>query len=383
MTIYLFIAISLLSTIGFNGSKVTTSLYALDLGADQFTIGILVALYAVCPMLLSIAIGKFVDRGTPRLLSMAGVAGLGLALTLPALFPGLATLYVSSLLLGFFNQLAVIPIESSAGRIGGSENRARNFALLSMGFSAAGFLGPVIAGFAIDAIGQPYVFLVLAAFSATCLPILWLRPGLMPRGPVQTGETRHGSFVDLLRIPHLRTTFIAGGIFVSTWDLFMFYFPIYGHKAGLSASAIGTIMGMVALATFTIRGVLPFFIKKLPENEILAFSIFTTAFAFLLLPFFSDPFALAAVAFLLGLGFGCGTPILMSLVYAMTPPGRIAESTGMRKTVNQTTHIAVPLLFGSIGAAFGFTTVFMLNTAVLVFAGLLMRRARGPDTSGR
>lgn len=29
--------------------------------------------------------------------------------------------------------------------------------------------------------------------------------------------------------------------------------PVYGHAIGLSASAIGTVLGMVALAAFVIR----------------------------------------------------------------------------------------------------------------------------------
>ena len=61
MTIYLIIFMGILSQLGFNGSRVAVSLYALELGANQFTIGVLVALYAVFPMLLAIAVGKFVD----------------------------------------------------------------------------------------------------------------------------------------------------------------------------------------------------------------------------------------------------------------------------------------------------------------------------------
>ena len=40
------------------------------------------------------------------------------------------------------------------GGIGGTENRAHNYALISMGFAAAGFIGPTSAGFAIDHFGR-------------------------------------------------------------------------------------------------------------------------------------------------------------------------------------------------------------------------------------
>ena len=48
MTIYLIILLSILSQLGFSGSRVAVPLYALEMGASQFTVGTLVALYAVC-----------------------------------------------------------------------------------------------------------------------------------------------------------------------------------------------------------------------------------------------------------------------------------------------------------------------------------------------
>jgi MFS family permease len=86
MTIYLIIFLGILSQLGFNGSRVAVS-YALELGANQFTIGILVALYSVFPMLLAIFVSRFVDRVGPRLPLMIGVVGMGVSLILPPLFP--------------------------------------------------------------------------------------------------------------------------------------------------------------------------------------------------------------------------------------------------------------------------------------------------------
>jgi MFS family permease len=63
------------------------------------------------------------------------------------------------------------------------------------------------------------------------------------------------------------------------------------------------------------------------------------------------------VAFLLGLGVGCGQPMSMSLIYALAPTGRASEAAGVRVMVNNFTHLVIPLLFGSIGTAFGYAPV--------------------------
>ena len=375
MAIYLIVLMCTLSHAGFGGSRVAIALYALDQGATQFTIGVLMALYAVCPLLLAVHVGRLADRMGPRVPMLIGTAGVTLGLLLPPLFPGLPTLYVSALLLGSTFHFFFITVQGIAGGIGGSENRARNFALVSMGFAAAGLIGPVLAGFAIDHLGHLPAFLVLAVFPLVPVLLLWLKPGFLPQAlkPVDTGA-RHTA-LDLWRIGGLRNTFIASGILSSAWDLFQFYLPVYGHHIGLSASAIGVVLGVFALATFMIRVVLPQLAKHYRETQILAVSIFVAAFAFALFPFFTNAYALAAVSFLLGLGVGCGQPMSMSLIYTLAPHGRAAESAGLRVTVNNFMHLVIPLAFGSLGTAFGYMPVFLSNSAMLVVGGMLMRKA--------
>ena len=105
-------------------------------------------------------------------------------------------------------------------------------------------------------------------------------------------------------------------------------------------------------------------------------AIFIAAVAFALFPFFANAYVLGAIAFLLGLGVGCGQPVSMSLIYALAPPGRAAECAGLRVTANNVMHLLIPLLFGSVGSAFGYIPVFLSNSSLLVAAGVILRRAR-------
>lgn len=373
--IYFILLLIVLNHAAFSGSRVGVSLYALELGADQFTVGVLMALYAIFPMLLGVYSGRLSDRLGPRLPMLMGTLGVGTALVTPMLFPGLYALYFASLLLGSSFHFFFVPVQGTAGGIGGPGNRARNFAIVSLGFSAASFFGPTIAGFSIDHIGHRWTFGVLAAFTALPALLLWLRPEMLPKALPRTGSEPHERrALDLWRMPRLRDAFIASGFISAGWDLFQFYFPVYGHSVGLSASAIGAVLGVFALATFAIRTVLPSLVKRLTEVEILALAILVAAFAFGLFPFFQNPYALGAIAFLLGLGLGCGQPMSMSLIYALAPTGRAAESAGLRVTVNNVMHLVMPLVFGSVGAAFGYYPVFISNSALLAAGSALMHR---------
>jgi len=372
MAIYLILLMCTLNHSAFAGSRVLVSLYALDHGASQMTIGLFMALYALCPLLIAVWIGKFADRVGPRLPMLMGSTGVVVALVLPPLLPGLAVLFITALLIGTSFHFFFVTVTGITGGIGGEENRVRNYTLVSLGFSGASFLGPVMAGFSIDHLGHMPAFLLLALLPALSALLLTLNGGFLPSAPKSADGGKRDAG-DLLRIPALRDALIASGIIAAAYDLFQFYMPVYGHAIGLSASAIGVVIGFCALATFTIRVALPALVKRSSEWDVLSYAIFVAAVAFALFPFFRDAFSLAAIAFLLGLGIGCGQPMSMSLIYLLSPQGRAAESAGLRVMVNNIAHLMMPLIFGSLGAAVGFFPVFVSNSVLLVAGGALMR----------
>jgi MFS family permease len=379
MAIYLIVLMCTFNHSAFAGSRVVVSLYALKLGANQMIIGVLMALYALCPMLFAVYMGKMADRIGPRLPMLMGTTGIAVALSLPPFFPGLAVLYVSSLLVGTSLNFFFLTLSGFAGGIGGSENRVRNYAMISLGFSGASFVGPMTAGFSIDHLGHLPTFLLLASFTLVPMLLLCLKAEFLP--PAVRCEEVGGKrrTLDLWRIPALRNTFIASGIIASAMDLFQFYMPVYGYSIGLSATIIGMVIGVCAIAAFVIRLALPHLAKRAGEPAILTYAIFVAACAFMMFPFFQNAYALVTIAFLLGLGLGCGMPMSMSLIYSLSPPGRVSESSGLRLMVNNFTHLVIPLVFGSLGAAFGFFPVFLSNSAMLVAGGFIMRRSRPLD----
>ncbi len=387
MAIYLVVLISTISQIGFGGSRVAVALYALELGANQFTVGVIVALYSLSPMFLSIVIGRLSDRVSPHRPMIWGSLMMMVALLLPLGLPSVVALCALAFLNGLGHLIFSIPLEAAVGGVGGAQHRARNYALITMGWSIANFLGPLIAGILIDTIGHQRVFWVLAAMVALPVPLLWWQTRIWPamsKSPDENGKGEGGKSVfDLWRMPALRATFIAGAIIGSAQDLFQFYMPVYGHAVGLSASAIGTVLGMVALAAFVIRAAIPLLTQWLTEATILTSAIFVAALAYLALPFFVNAYALAVIAFLLGLGVGCAQPMIMSLLYVMAPAGRIAEAIGLYKTLRSVTHVVIPIFFGSVGTAFGFKAVFLSNSGILALGGYRQSRVHIPVSASR
>jgi len=107
------------------------------------------------------------------------------------------------------------------------------------------------------------------------------------------------------------------------------------------------------------------------EVGVLTASLFIAGLTYLLVPFVSQAALLALVAFLLGIGLGCAQPLTIILTYNHAPEGRSGEALGMRLTVNKLTQIAVPVIFGGLGSAFGLIPVFWANGAFLLAGGFV------------
>jgi MFS family permease len=366
----------LLNVTAYRGSKLALTLFAIDLGASQISIGVLIAMYSVAPVLLGLYAGKLTDRLGVRMPMIAGTLGVFVALGVPFVFPGLTALYATSALIGaswvFYNICA----QNLIGILSNPESRARNFSNFGLVMAGGSFFGPQLCGFSIDHFGfeRTYLHLALVPLGAALILLAWRS---MPAGRgshTPTEEEAATYSANLLNNKPLRRTLVTSAIILTGTDLFQFYMPIYGHSIGMSASAIGTILAMFSVAAFVVRLVMPTLVKRWTADTVLVFALFIGGAAYLLFPLVEQGVLLAGVAFILGLGMGCSQPLSLMLIYDRAPPGRSGEALGLRLTINNFMHIAVPMIFGSLGSAFGVAPVFITNAVFLTAGGILTRR---------
>src|SRR5204863_5272459 len=198
---------------------------------------------------------------------------------------------------------------------------------------------------------------MLALVALVPAAILVAHPSLVSQRQAHSKAESSGS-LELLGDAGLRRTLIMSGVTLTGIELFTFYFPVYGRSIGLSASAIGLVMASYAVAAFIVRLGMHKAARRVGELGVLTASLFMAGVTYLLVPLVSQAGLLAVVAFLLGLGLGCAQPLTILLTYNHAPAGRSGEALGLRLTVNKLTQIAVPLVFGGLGSAFGLFPVF-------------------------
>ncbi len=373
MNIATVLLIVLFNMASFRASKILVSLFAIELGASQFIIGLMIAMYSLLPAFLALQVGKLTDRLGVRLPMLFGSLGVSLGLLLPWLYQSMPALYASAALIGVSHMMCNIAAQNLVGSFGGAEDHTRNFSNYALIMAVGSFIGPLAGGVSIDYFGHARSYLYVAAFPLVPVMILaFVRK--VGRGPrVKSEEEQAVLSASLLANPVLRRTLIASAVAVTAQDLFQFYMPIYGHSVGLSGSAIGAILGMFGVAAFFSRIWLPALVKRWGPDAVFNRALYVAAVAFVLFPLFSTAPALSAIALVLGLGMGCAQPVTLMLIYSRAPEGRSGEALGMRVTINQFVHIVMPVVFGSLGTILGMAPVFLANALILAGGGLLNR----------
>jgi MFS family permease len=290
---------------------------------------------------------------------------------LPYFVTALPAFYVAAALWGLALAFFHVTLQNTIGLLSKPEERPRNFANFSLMGATTNFVGPLFAGACIDHLGYALACLMTAAPGGIALMLVLAQGRLFPPG---NPEATHGiGSLNTLAERQVQLMLATSALVQLGTDLFQFFIPIYGHSIGLSASAIGMILAAFAVASFVVRLFLPHLMKKVAGDKLLAWTFYLGMVAFMLVPLFTHPVALAGVSFFFGLGMGISMPLTVILMYERTVQGRAGQTLGLRLSANNLVRVVGPVVFGAVGSAFGMPPVFWLNGAMMLIGALLSR----------
>lgn len=362
------IQVCLWSTIA--GARLALPLLALRQGEGMVLVGTMLALFALSQLVLALPAGRFADRhGVRRPVELSALAG-GVGVLVVALYPTFPVFCLAALLTGGATGVGVIATQHHVGHMAHGPVALRQaFSWLGVAPALGNFIGPFCAGVLIDHAGyQPAdptayrtTFIVLALFPALCwLLVRGVRSASVP-GP-KTPDSAPGS---LLRMPLFRRLLFINWLQGISWDLHVFAVPLLGHERGMSATAIGSILGAFAVATVVVRLVLPWVSLRASERQIITVSTLTTGLLLVTYPFTPGLLSMALCSVLLGLAMGALQPMVMALLHQVTPAARLGEALGMRHMFVMASSVAVPIVFGATSVVVGISGVFWLVGGVV------------------
>jgi MFS family permease len=354
------------------GMRLGAPLLALQQGYSAAAVGVLIALFALTQVFLALPAGRFADRhGLKRPLMLSVIAASSGA-AVAAILPSFPALCLSALLTGGATGAAVIALQRHVGRAASNPVQLKKvFSWLAIAPAVANFVGPFCAGLLIDHAGRSpadlpgfrIAFAVLALLPLAGWFFARRTQELPPIAPAN-GAARPRAW-DLLREGMFRRLLFVNWLQSSSWDVHAFLLPILGHERGLGASVIGSILGAFAIAAALIRIVLPLIAARASERSVITTSSVITALVFSVYPLLSSALAMGVCSVVLGFALGAVQPMVMSMLHQITPHERHGEALGLRLMAINASSVAMPMLFGSIGALIGIGGVFWLASGVV------------------
>jgi MFS family permease len=346
------------------GMRMAAPLMALRSGQSEAAVGFLLAMFALTQVFLALPAGRYADlHGLKRPVMWSvfmGATGAGAA----ALWPIFPVLCFSGLMTGGATGIAIIALQRHVGRAAqGLAQMKQAFSWLSIAPAFSNFIGPFMAGLLIDHAGFQWAFAAMAL-----LPViawLWIRQAHELPKVVKPEGHENNSAWDLLNEPMFRRLLMVNWFLSACWDVHTFVVPILGHERGLSASAIGSILGVFALAAAFIRMMMPFIAARLHEWQVVTGAMLITSFMLAVYPFTETAWLMGVCSVLVGLSLGGVQPMIMSTLHQITPEHRHGEALGLRLMGINASSVLMPMVFGAAGTVIGISGVFWCVSAVV------------------
>ena len=368
------------------GVRMAAPLWVLSQSHAEWSIGVLMGLFAAAPVVLALQAGRLADRhGYHRPLHLAvGMTMLGAAFAaaaswLPTPFD-FGFLCVAATLTGGGANYGLIAIQRTAGRTARNPTELKRvFSWLGLAPALSNVVGPVLAGALIDSTGFHAAFVGLML-----LPLMglwWSRRVPVEIPPSRLASLGPQSAWDLLRAPGMRRLLIVNWLLSASWDVHTFVVPILGHERGFSASSIGLVLGVFAGAVALVRFAIPTLAHRLRESQVLVGAMLGTGAVFAVYPLVRSPWTMGLCAALLGLALGAVQPMVMATLHQLIPHDRHGEALAMRSMTINFSSAVMPLLFGVAGATLGAVSLFwVMGAAVAVGSSVARRIGNVPST---
>ena len=347
------------------GMRMATPLLALREGYSPAAVGFLLALFALTQVFLSLPAGRYADRhGLKRPLAISvTVASIGAGAAV--MFPIYPVLCFAALCSGGASGSALIALQRHVGREAKDQVMLRKmFSWLAIGPAASNFLGPFLAGLLIDYaggeaasdVGFRAAFLLLALLPLSAW--LWVRTLQETKPEPKPAGSKKSTAWDMLQSQGFRRLLLMNWALSSCWDVHTFVVPILGHERGLSASAIGSILGAFAIAAAAVRLLIPFVSERITAWKVVMTAMIGACMLFCIYPLMPSALAMMACSVCLGFVLGSVQPMVMSMIHMVTPAHRQGEALGLRMMAINGSSVLMPMLFGSIGTVVGVGALF-------------------------
>lgn len=369
---FLFLVV-LIDLIGFGIIIPILPFMAPPLGASNFDIALIIAIYSLFGGLVGPFWGRLSDRIGRKPVLLICLAGASLSYVMLAFASSLTMLYISRALAGMmagnFGVASAMVADMSK-----PEERARYMGVIGAAFGLGMVIGPFLGGILAGDDGNfmlPGLFAAALSATAILAGLLFLRESLTPELRAENASQRAqhgdgGSILGMLR--ETGNTLLAAQYFLnnSCHTAVSYLFPLWvGAFLGWGAKEVGMAFGVMGLSmAFLQGGLIGWLVRKLGELRLLLVGASMMAIGFAIAATASGSVSILLAFFTAIAGGTVCTPVLNALVANRTATHLRGRMMGTTSSSAAFGRVFGPLLAGLLLSLFGFDIAWLGGSVI-------------------
>lgn len=343
---------------------------ALELGAGDVVVGLLVAVYAFLPALLAVPIGRYSDRYRPAPVFTSGVVLLGIGSAALAVAPEIVTVTLATVVLGLGAMTIMVGAQSLVARISSEATLDRDFGLTAAAASVGQMIGPLLTGFTLaggltPAAGTTVVFLGGAGLCLVALAFAVRYPDQRLERAVDDPPPRWSETAGVLRRRGVPGAMVASISLLTTVDLLVAYLPLIGERAGIGPDVVGILLSLRAASSVLSRLMIGTLVRRFSRAQLIGASTVVTALLVPAIAFVTNAWLLGAVLVVLGFFLGLGQPLTMTVITTAVPENSRGAALSVRMLGNKTGQVVLPAVIATATGVVGIGGGFLLLAVIL------------------
>jgi MFS family permease len=303
---------------------------------------------------------------------------LSLVTTIALIFvENIVLLMLAMPLLGVGHLLVMTGGQTMVGVLSNQRDYERNFGRLtfyaSLGHAVGPFLGGVVAdrgGLQVDVDAA----FVLAAVMFVLAAISVISVFGIPKQEKESISTAKSKASEVFSIKGFKSAILVSGSITAVIDVMLVFLPLLGRQLGFSATEVGILLAVRAVASMSVRIILGPISSRFGMRATLNFGSLVTAVSLMAIALSSNFWLLVVLMFIAGFATGIGQPVTMAWVSRISPAEIRGLAISIRLTSNRLGQVVVPALAGAL-AVFGAGTIFWLLAALQAGSYVVTERA--------
>lgn len=353
--------------------------FALELGASEFTAGIVVAMYSLFNMAGNIAGGFLSDKFGRRNTLLFGMIMQVFFVLIYTMTPSIAILLGVRAIHGFSSGLLTPASFSLIADISRKSAIGKSMALTGVAIGTAAIVGPAAGGIISSAVSYEMVYFILSGVYVfgTLLTFFGIQ-----ESSTDESRTRHAAtpFKELLLRPSLNVAYISSFTLMIAQGTLAFGLPIKTGILGLEASMTGmmlSVFGVTAIIVFATP--INKIYSRYKSESLVAAGILILSASMILLHFAPSSGFVFLVMVIYGFGFGFIFPSMNKIIAEHSEMNERGKANGIFYSYFSLGSVAGSVLAGYFATVFNlpFLGIGLLTLVMLVILMFIRYRLEG------